>query len=174
MEKKLGLRERRIAVLKDVLKSLRLEKYKATTGAYISSTYKAIDSDLSKDLKDILPKVEKKPCQVCALGSIFLSAVRKFDNFPVTCAIEWAGRSISIDQDDMHLHLINEKLWSRRQLLQVESAFERWSFCSKSRSAVKFGRKYRDDNKRLRAIVRNMIQNNGVFYPSKGLRKQKV
>lgn len=169
---KKSLKERRLAVLKDVLESLRLEKYQAIRGTYISSTYRLKESDLQKDLKDILPNIEKKTCQVCALGSIFLSAVRKFDNYPTYKASDLNGKYICMTQDDMHRHLVNEKLWTKRQLECIESAFEGYSCGGFNLSAVQFGRRHGDySTKRLKAIVRNMIENGGVFCPSKALRK---
>lgn len=168
--------ERRIAILKDVLKQLKDEKYKAKTGVYV---------ELPRDLWNLqrreayepasFPKSSAqtclinstKSCKVCAKGAIFLSLVRKENKVSLVDLMRTSVRESKTN-----------RLFGERNLDKIEAAYEKWvykdigSYTRQKRSTgklqldiQKFSNKYPDKRDRLVAIVKNAIKNEGIFKP---------
>jgi hypothetical protein len=164
---KLSKRQQRIAIAKDVLSQLRLRKYKVKTGVYFRSdvlsnyffeggVYMASPKP-PMDLQTCL--LTKNPqCTVCALGSAFTSLSRLGDE------VEFAQR------ERPHASLF--PIFGEKQVHLIETAFEglevSWYKLSQKqlRKAYSFFKKYEPSaNKRLAAIFRNIIRNEGTFKP---------
>jgi hypothetical protein len=159
---RMSKKNQRIAIAKDVLAQLRLKKYRATPGDYFSSTevYDAIDEfevnhdfEVHADLQEVL--LEKSPvCNVCALGSAAVSLCRLGDEADIHDVSSPHALLHEIFGDQIHL---------------MESAFEGdtvdggWDELPKE--AIRFYERYPDDTKRLAAIFRNIIRNEGTFKP---------
>ncbi len=167
-------REKVVAVAKDVLKQI--PKLNVTTGIYLTLAPNVLqEEDEGKELQPLLPKLlnkKTKPCKVCALGACFISHVGLFDKFKLPMY-----SSTEITSEDFRPEL--RKYFGPRQLALIESAFEcqecdielgYGSYDGKKYKALKaaanWGDKYKDDTKRLRAIMRNIIKNAGEFIPA--------
>ena len=161
--KKLTKAQMRVIVAKDALLQLQLEKYQPKCGVYI-------DDDLKREIQ-YLPSQGKanredsvqpylnnlNNCQVCAKGAIFLSSVRAFNDVTVGNFYEGAmNKAYSI--------------FGENNLDRIECAFEQWklknsSNNNKNTKLNKFIDKYPHTNKRLEAILKNIIKNKGIFKP---------
>lgn len=114
---------------------------------------------------------KKITCQVCAVGALFVSAV----SFKNRCKIEWdCGYYFSTDEA-FHSEQLTS-LFSEKQRLLIENAFEcGGGFTTANESKLLsdkddnktalFGESYKNDGKRLIAILKNIIQNRGTFKP---------
>lgn len=172
--------ERRIEILKDVLKQLKLNRYNATQGSYVGLPrelyiLKSENPEASAQ-KVLLSTI--KPCKVCAKGGIFLSTIRK-ENKVQICDLGWE------ENDDTHEATNRVKnLFGKRNLDKIEAAFEKWTYVNssneyykeerglfadqtqvKDEKLSKFVKRYPNKTKRLEAIIRNAIKNNGIFKP---------
>lgn len=120
--------KKRRAIANDVIAQIKARVFIATKGTYVThDTYMGHghggesieESNVTGELqKFVKARVNKaNPCQVCALGSAFLSAVRLFDNFPVRKG-HWG-------QDKMRRKL--REFFTNRELGVIEASFERAS-----------------------------------------------
>ena len=168
-----------VAIAKDVIAQLRLERFRAKTGQYIgvildNSVY---NEDYHEALKESFQKHFKEnkgtTCEVCALGAAFVSMV----NIENKCSIDEV-----ICQHNMFDRL--EKHFGADNIALMESAFEGSCMDNSPNGtnlsidmldvAGKWGNKYKDNDKRLRAIMLNVIRNNGDFkLPKKYIAKAK-
>jgi hypothetical protein len=133
-----------------------------------------------------------KDCTVCALGACFLSHVKLYNKFKIddnlTGGPSGDGHAY-VHSDDM-FELLHKSLGVKNMVL-IESAFEcgaclthhagqitdepDWDEFSKSiekvvtqeeiRAAVEHGRSISDPADRLKAIMRNLIKNDGEYTP---------
>jgi len=111
-------------------------------------------------------------CSACALGSMFVVKVL------ITNAVDAESRW---DREEIVEELVD--IFSQAQLDLIESAYEgvyvgtfdaayqkRWqdkhpALLAKLKRAVAFSDRYASASRRMRAIMRNIIKNNGVFAP---------
>lgn len=180
--------EKRVEIAKDVLKQIKANKYRPTSGVWVIDTdgnevddfvYRIRDEDSEAviDLKkDVVCKLNGR-CSVCALGSLFISAIDKFNHTKL-------GPSCSMDftehEDSRHNPLL--KWFSAKQLLLIESTFENryggWSentiYVLSNNKVIywddvvlpaihTYCKKYPDETSRLKAIMNNIIRNKGTF-----------
>jgi hypothetical protein len=168
--------EKAVAVAKDVLAQLRKPNCGgmkvANDGSYFATDFYLTDEDYKKDLQDILPKVLEEGCTVCARGAALISKARLFDKVPVikiTGDTWWNSGGIYVDQDDTAELL--KGVFSKKTLHAIECAFEQDPCMDHSLpceyGAALFGRRYDDPVKRLAAIMRNIVKNNGEFVVKK-------
>lgn len=168
---------RRVLIAKDVLQQIKAGQYRMTSGTYFSrhsSRFTKIDQT------SLLANGET--CQVCGIGSAFVSAIRLGNNFDMN----------QCELTTLDIKLLLVKYFSRLQLRLIESTFECWQisgFCSdefsdffpefydefrkselESNAAVKFHLLHEDDDKYLtpnqnvaKAIFQNIIDNKGTF-----------
>lgn len=181
-------KERRIAILKDAIKQIKLNNILAEPGTVVRLP-DAIETN-ENDAKPVLAEYfkkkdkDKKPCYACARGSLLLCTVHKENDFILDsfdyCEGSFRQESIT---DKRLLRLFSEK-----QLASMETAFEvdgyiedmandwaedlRYYYLNKevlkdeeSNKCLLFGAKYKDPNKRLLAIFSNAVKNNGIFKP---------
>lgn len=167
-------RKMAVRIAKDVIKQLDGETLVARHAGYTIIPGLQDEAAIvpeNNDLRDYLRKLAKKkrPCTVCALGACFLADVRRRDNFSVNDEI---SRISIVDR--------LSEIFGEAQLDLIECAYEgdptyvgnrettapfKEGYC-----AVQFGEKHRSPDKRLRAIMRNIIANNGEFLPT-GIKK---
>jgi hypothetical protein len=170
--------ERRVFVAKDVLKQL--NKLSIKQGQYvvfdaeISGSVWGLPTDgitdkfKNQELKDILHKV-RKDCEVCALGACFLSIVGITDKFEINRNNVNSYNEIEFERIEKHL----KKVFTSREMALIETAFEgvviRDEYILENDQAVRrakdFACQYADNKDRLRAIMKNIIKNNGKFCP---------
>lgn len=138
----------------DVLKTMRY--LKVATDAYIIAPDALVACDIqSAPLKDL------RSCTVCALGAMYVSRARLFNDF----VFPGEFQQISSVPTSVYPEI------GRNNAGLIESAFEGLDRTTTDmpiealRASIAFGKRYSDHRKRLRAIMRNVIENKGVFRP---------
>lgn len=161
--KSLSKAEQRVFIAKDVLESLKLKKYKAEHLIYVETNTSKADED-SKFNQDFV-NCDDFSCKVCALGAIFTSKVKIANGFE-------SGFDLYLynpDLDDREMRNNLEKYFSRSQLKAIEHAFEGFEndvedSCKTLDSKYKkFHKSYPNADKRMKAIMNNIIKNKGTF-----------
>jgi len=178
----LTISEKRVIIAKDALAQLKLGAYKARSDNGYTPDLDDIDFEsvaeactifTGKEAKDVelksyLDKIvnKNKPCQVCAKGSLFISSVRRFNNFSLQDASR-ANCRISNTANT-----VTQKLFGRANADLIERCFEGWGRSmnnnitqEESGSIESWKIKYPEDDQRLEAILKNIIKNNGTFKP---------
>lgn len=160
-----------VKVAKDVLEQLRLERYQAEH-TYVALRYdghalhnydgaliREVKTKVRKSFKDFFKEDEKITCNVCALGSAFMSLV----NIENKCTVRKIVNG-QIDFDRL------KEVFGARNMTLMECAFESTTDYDhgdaedfEKYAATLFGWKYNDDRMRLEAIMRNIIKNKGDF-----------
>lgn len=152
---KLSRSQKRVLIAKDALAQLNAEAYRSTQGCYVrpaNGSCLTANTQLREQLPDI------GPCRVCARGALFLSAIRKANNFVLP-----ADATSLVDED---LHEVEDRYWTRKELANIEAAFEGWDEpeTKTHRFHIKNGGAANPTGV-LRAILKNIIKNNGNFRP---------
>jgi hypothetical protein len=166
--------EKRTEIAKDVIASLNSKKYKAERGTYLElfnknkrskNEYGHLTNGYDENLKltSTNLKEESTVCHVCAIGSVFTSFAQKTKS------------SLSADANSM-LRSMNS-IFSKTEMRILEMLFE-GSFIhdeqfkkldvEKQKIIKKYGSEFKKNSKgsadkRLRAIMDNIIDNNGKF-----------
>lgn len=150
-----------IAIAKDVLLRLRQELYVATSGTYVNGTTSLPAGDLQKSLKR-----HKPVCEVCAVGSMFLSTVRKYDAFSTEPYIyslwdvnlgDYIHRSDAARSDEIGPSEMKRKLrefFTISEIRYAENDFEGGLDC--------YG-ELEDDHNRLVFIMKEIVRQNGNY-----------
>lgn len=156
-----SIAEMKIAIATDVIAQVKAEKYYASKGVYFASTFTSVDP-IKGELQEHLDDVLADGCQVCALGGIFLSKVRLFDNASIDDlnALRYDYNNevykVAILSHRMEDNL--EEIFGREQLKMIEAAFEGWD-------NVGSQWRYLCPADRMIAIMENIIAHHGVFTP---------
>ena len=155
---RLSKKQQRIAIAKDVLKQIKLKRYKAQPDTYVNILglrNKGYNLGSSSQFQEAL-LTENPSCNVCGIGAAFCSMARLGDGVNL-----WS---------DYHDKLL--AMFSRRQVYLIEAAFEGKQIRFDSRlsstdqkSTREFYRKYSKSSDRLAAIFRNILRNEGTFKP---------
>lgn len=135
--------QKRVLVAKDVLKAINTKQIKPEQGAYMSVETKSFEDwvnkldlketsreilldggglyDLTRREQNLLPtKPIKMPkhCEVCAIGSLFVATVDRFDKLKLGNAIA----AVQNNDDVMIDHL--DSLFTKNELRVIEAIFE--------------------------------------------------
>lgn len=184
-------KKQRVEVAKDVLKQLRYKRIKVTPGEYVSvpmpeSEVPAL-MDLGKNKREKSKNLAKKlfarkDCQVCARGAMFLSGIGLFNKLEISSSTgERVGWNKFVLKDET-LDWTRDNFGNEQAAL-IENAFEGRNITTDYGEAgvdgydfgadgftityrgpaVDFFNKYPDPVDRLRAIMKNIIKNEGVF-----------
>lgn len=160
--KKMTAAQKRVAIAKDVIAGLNDESLIAETGVYLHLIPKTgLVGALSSPRKrfDVILCKNVKACEVCGLGAIFVSAVKRFDEITVA----GIGR---VDQNyvfppgkegdklDVWAGEYLSKFFLVDQILLIESYFE-----------TKWQKTIVNSTDRMIAIMKNIIKNRGTFKP---------
>lgn len=181
--------EKRVEIAKDVLKQIKANKYRPTNGIWVmdSNGYKVEDlisyarqvaeeADAVDLKKDVVCKLNGT-CSVCALGSLFVSAIDKFNHTKLN-----SGYCVGFSEHKNAMCNPLLKWFSAKQLLLIESTFENcfggwesnaWYILSGKKylyweesvlpAIEKYYNKYSGPTSRLKAIMNNIIRNKGTF-----------
>lgn len=154
----------------DKLQKMAEEEFGA--GVNIDADYFNLES-VEVDLRKVVREAVKphSGCQVCGIGSIFVSKVRMADNTKVTVMTSEIDETLCPGSDIFDSQLF--QVFSPAQLDMIESAFEMHECTNygtdyadpKIVRSVLFGQRYNDDSDRLQAIMENIIENKGTFKP---------
>ncbi len=156
--------EKRVAIAKDVIQQVLARRYKLQNMTYVDT-----DDESQIINKEILTSKKPPICTVCAKGALVCSTVRLFNKF-------------SGDSDDLFSQVepVLRRNFGRSNGDMIEVAFEKWTLweygneksrqgaClseSQANKARSFGCKHRSMRKRVIAIMKNIIANNGEFKP---------
>lgn len=173
------IRRKRISILKDVLKQINVRNVEK--GKYCEIFLNSQKKDLyNSDLKEKI-KGNEKNCEVCALGSLFISKVKLYNEFVVKesdileqySIFRKPNYGIYINPKKIHKNL--SQYFALEQLNLIESAFE--NIARYERVVNSYENFHRENNclisvrmfesmspkERLIAIVKNMLDNNGVL-----------
>lgn len=175
--------EKRIAIIKDVLQ--RLPERNVATDVYIDNIdVKGLTvKDLDREAQCEIQRIEK--CYACALGNMLMSHIRIYDKLKLTDIGLGQGyyfdyyiggyiKTDYLDQNTFRGLVIKplSKHFSRLQLAMIEAAFEQKEIVFVNDryknimiKAIDFGKKHKSAKARLRAIMQNMLKNNGIFKP---------
>lgn len=171
IEQKLTKAELRVEIAKDVLKNLKTLQVLARNTYVRSADLDDIDYD--KPSQKVARSLQKKGCEVCALGACFLSLVALKNKF------DFGGAGIVTRRE------VTDRLrsaFSDAQMDLIERAFEwrgNWPahpYGDEGDRLNTFACKYPHEDTcdgyitsngttRLRAIMKNIIKNNGTFKP---------
>lgn len=168
-------RKLRLAVAADVIASLKYLEVYAGNGYILDIDPSKLH--FTKGSKVVAREIQKQGCEVCALGACVLSLVALDNDFDFLKASgESAENFNSLDLDHFRDRLL--EVFSPVQLCLIETAFERDEMGARDvdnldsddlqpwlEAAIKFGNKFGYSSKRLRAIMKNILDNNGVFTP---------
>jgi hypothetical protein len=131
--------KRRLMIAKDALKQIKAGQINPLSGTYVRLwTEGVIDEDTN--LQPVLLKDNEVTCDCCAKGALFTSCVRLSNRYK--------GDPTGIGSDG-----INELVgWPEENYHMIEEAFE-------SSGGDWWYDNYKDDTKRLEAILKNIIRN---------------
>lgn len=152
--------ERAVMVAKDALKMLNAGKTRAETGQWVNLKY---TPEIYEEVQICDVSDGFKECSVCALGALMLSEIRHTNKLKMSDV----GYEIAYQE---HGHRLN-KLFSKSQQKLMELVFEggmglfgvRYLEEDELAKIDRFYCAYEDDEGRLRAILKNVIKNNGKF-----------
>lgn len=176
--------EKRVIIAKDVIAQIKLGRIKPKNGSYLFS--KRIPEN--KLRQDVQSNFDELSCKACALGSMLVCMVKSTNNAKF---YDLVGNSAN------NHDAVNKELWGRliryfgkKQLALIEAVFEGWVYdkdaiftkgkmddfgydiSRKQMNLVNAGNKRgvfpKPAEKRLVAIMKNVIRNKGEFKPAEG------
>ncbi len=166
--------QQRLAVIKDAINQLKAGKFIAASTYFefpastANAIYWANNRREDRSAVELCSLVEQAKCEVCGIGSLFVSAVRLDDQFKI-----YPVAGVNRSQEVRKL----TPWFDRKQLDLIETHYEggkggasdnSW-YASHRYSKVVGGKE--TPKKRLLMILENMLSNNGKFNPHKGAHK---
>lgn len=171
--------EARVAIAKDVIKQIKAKKFVAEKGTYVRID-SMFDDDVreevlkdASDVRDIVCNPKAGVCTVCAMGSLFLSTARLFDNLPIPKEEAYDGDLLSglpkpyVEGENSaapegYQKSPLKRYFSKLQLSLIEAAFEGWP--TKDGQYIELNSIHDED--RLLEIMKNIVSNDGKFVPA--------
>lgn len=171
--KKLTPAQKRVRIAKDVLAQLENGKIVPAAGNYFDFyeilNNLEIEEDSKEQLCDVLNKADN--CEVCALGAIFVSAVKRMDKITVDCYSKhngW-GDGERFRKEEILMRIYLRSFFDTSQLRMIENAFEQRHIHNNEKYEELFQisvfmyPKNMGPKSRMQAIMRNIIDNKGEF-----------
>jgi len=187
--KKATKAQKRVMIAQDVLAQIKAKRYVAESGRWVVPTFSenfcnTDDYPGRESVQQLFASKEIESCNVCALGGLFMSCTNlnnhtTYDQF--NDQSEDIGSLIGYEEG-----LSNELdvFFSKNQLTLIEIYFEDGNgYFSIDNETVdtgshfyksidfdhvnSFNDKYQYDDDRLKAIMKNIVENNGTFVPEK-------
>ncbi len=166
--------EKRVLIAKDVLAQIKANTLIPSSGSWVRLKSYYLDGNTS--LREVTLNKEAE-CKCCALGGLFLSCTL-FNNKVTVADVEY-GKYEHLDETIRGEQKFSNGLntiFSNAQLKLIENAFEQGGGAfnpykrgdkpnATERKAIEFGERYSSDSKRMIAIMKNIIKNNGTFVP---------
>lgn len=175
---KLSKADKAVSVAQDIIDQIKAKKYLAKHVGYTGGTF--VDIDGGADAQKILLTTPGLKCDVCALGACALSIARLGNTLTVE---DLEQMDKDYDDADTVMDKLSE-VFDADTLWLMENAYETGDSAPLSEEiveregddaydintddAVAFGNKYPDSesDKRLIAIMKNVIANKGQFIPA--------
>jgi len=170
--RKLTKVKKRVAIAKDVIKQIDAKLLIPEAATYFTPKDHSMFYDYANE--ELSPFFYTEKCNACAIGSLFISQIRKEDNFKLDkdCDID--------DERDMRVKL--RKYFTPLQLSMIETAYMQNIYFAEKVNLKKYSliitrcKKYRkknklkefttpNDSKALKLIMQNLIDNKGTFKP---------
>lgn len=171
--------EKRVLIAKDVIAQIKAKRFKPKSGVWVQPVDAKntrdieLDDEFNEDASVRELFLEKKipACECCALGALFMSCTLYNNQTTVQDFVD----EVRFDFEE-HVEVGKftnglTRFFSRSQLKLIETAFEGGYGAFRSPSAktmanlVRWEEKLPDDQKRLVAIMNNIIDNKGTFVP---------
>jgi hypothetical protein len=168
--------EMRVAIAKDVIAQIKAKKYNPTQGSWVDGVdgpdyvdwlfenATTCEVDVQVYTKSI------KKCNVCALGSLFVSAVNKYNNVYGTYKTVSLPSIFDFRETNNRSPLL--RYFTIKQIRLIEYTFEggMGAVCFDDdhpmvNKAYAFYSRYPDSKDRLLAIMKNIVENKGTFKP---------
>jgi len=176
-KKKLTKAEMRVAIAKDVIAQIMSKKYNPTQGCWVDQVVGGDDYEswLFKNAESCKIDVQKytkniKKCDVCALGSLFVSAVNKYNNVYGTYDTVSFDEVFNFEKTNNNSPLL--RYFTINQIKLIEHTFEggMGAVCFDDghrmvNKSYTFYDKYPDSKDRLLEIMKSIVENNGTFKP---------
>jgi hypothetical protein len=145
--------KRAVEIAKDVLKQLKIKKYIATQGTYVSLV--GVDNDDvnldGKQLDEIL-KDRKVKCRVCAKGALLMSKAMVYDDLTFGEKDDVGSLREDFDADDLNLM---EAIFEGDEQFGYDS-------CGNDTAVIcEINKAYRTPEKVLEVLMKNVIKNKG-------------
>ncbi len=164
--------DKRVAIAIDVIANIDSKRVRPVKGTYVDFKKDIGLKDPELQDKEVNEVIRDKTCYSCALGSMFICAIDKFDRLKV--GESGARQSSNSNGDGFGLSAVYNYLgrfFSVDQLAAMETAFEGSSFLNAPRDeelyrrSTLFCKGIVDPTERLKKIMSNVIFNNGTFIP---------
>jgi hypothetical protein len=185
--KKAGKAEKRMIIAQDVIDAVHAGRFIPERGAFVDSAllddqasmYKYPGySDKGKRLKPkdesiqaLLVANPESECRVCALGGLVVACTLLNNHTKLSdLSDDFFNLGETISEGRKIVNGLN-KVFSRSQLILIELAYEHGlgyfngGDAGSSTAAINFGGKYDSEEKRLVAIMKNIVKNKGTFKP---------
>jgi hypothetical protein len=128
---------------------------------------------INADLKDVYESHFEKnnACNACALGALFIAEIIQKDNFPRKGLnlTNFTKRIVDVIGEEQAIlietafEVGGDEIWCNEERLQEKR--NHLILNGKWDQAIKFGRSYTYKRERMRAIMNNIIKNEGEFIP---------
>jgi hypothetical protein len=166
--------QKRVQIAKDVIAQLDAKRLYAKQGVYVQGKGGANnitvggegfwdDDTQETEVRDLLaPK-----CEVCAKGGLFVAAVDRFNKLKFRDELCPIGAYNRCSDPVEYL----SRFFGEQQLELIEYAFEKGGAGDvnyddkKTVAAERFGKMFTSADARMRAIMKNIVKNNGTFEP---------
>lgn len=182
---KLTRAQKAVAIAKDVCKRLKMQKLNVKRANGYVRRKNGFRLTLEKSLQEQIDTVESQ-CQVCALGGMFLSYVRLFNNVDITYDMNgfhslvdklgkvFTHKTLALIEGVFERRIVNGECISNRFLKYIDSDVEEEYECrvrsyhdnivedAKKKTNCVLSKKEKTEAVLL-AICKNIIRNNGKF-----------
>lgn len=175
-------RKKAVKIARDVLEQLRIKRLIAAAGTYCEVKTEQKDEDIwdyqNKSFQEIYNTRQNVKCEVCAIGSLFVSLVHlentetledvdspKFEALFERLSDVFHPRDLLLMEfvfEEGHCGELAESTYDRDENDDVLHGTYRFTR-QELEKAKKYGEKQRDDHERLRVIMLNVIRNKGRF-----------
>ncbi|RJQ30275.1 hypothetical protein C4565_00390 [Candidatus Parcubacteria bacterium] len=136
--------ERKIAIAKDVIARMDMEKLNLKRGTYFDGIVKE-KIGYSDSLQLVVDKLEQG-CTVCAIGAVFLSHVRLFNQVSGEVVSRYGSEAVQIFSHDLIASV--KDCFTHNEMLRLERIFEEGDISYTPQT-------------RIRRAMEYIIQNNG-------------
>lgn len=162
------MNKRAVEIARDVILQLKKDKIRPFRGMYIGGMKSMRYSD-NDDFKEVFNSGKMRYCTVCALGALIISYVSINDELTV--------KEVSECRDKSKIGEVLKGIFSSEQVSLIEKVFEHWTdedpYDRFEPSMIRiFYEKYSNVEKRLVAIMRNIIRNKGEFIFPRVIRRE--
>lgn len=155
----------RVVIAKDVLAQIKVKRLIPVNGTYLDANTLVTTEDKDKELQQLL---KAKPCDVCALGSLFVARIDKKNELKLNDCMSYlddlyprTGTSLHVSREIMVKYL--SKVFTVEQMNLIENEFERDRLAGTRGFRSRFAPAVYDSEDRLRLIMENIVVNGGTF-----------